>query len=523
MKRHKLIKLMLTALSMSLLAACNGGPQAITPYPKPSSNLPNSTPQPPQPGAVATPPPIPTFTPQILPTPVPGNVGGTRFGDGSTAEMSAGVPAMAPMPASAGGSGGGGGGAYSSGDSFSPPGAGATSPSAVGKPGDVSIMPIMPGPFPEPNIKPEAGLLTAGEWDDIKNWSYWLGLLNDQEYSSALSPWGLNTRQRVLVKVTGTNGVLADVPVSLSDGQNTLFEARTNTQGEAVLFASLLKSASGSSFTLKANLGNSSVTQDITLSDANTPIELKTEAALEPAVNADMMLVIDTTGSMGDEMAYLNQELKDVAERIVKLNRQDLTLRLSANFYKDTTDTYVVKPFPFTSDIQTVANQLANERASGGGDFPEAVDVALADAVDEHAWSPTARARLLFLVLDAPSHDTEAELKRLQTSLTRAAAKGIRIIPVASSGINKETEFLLRQLAITTGGRYVFLTDDSGIGGGHIKPTIGEHKVEKLNDLMVRIATEYITGAGAEPKPIATASPTPTPSPTATPDQQFQQ
>ena len=69
---------------------------------------------------------------------------------------------------------------------------------------------------------------------------------------------------------------------------------------------------------------------------------------------------------------------------------------------------------------------------------------------------------------------------------------GVRIIPVASSGINKETEFLLRSMSISTGGRYVFLTDDSGIGGGHIEPTVGDYDVEKLNDLMVKVATEYI-------------------------------
>ena len=70
-------------------------------------------------------------------------------------------------------------------------------------------------------------------------------------------------------------------------------------------------------------------------------------------------------------------------------------------------------------------------------------------------------------------------------------AQGIKVIPVASSGVDKETEFLLRMLAITSGGEYVFLTDDSGIGGSHIEPTIGAHEVEKLNDLMVRLVQKY--------------------------------
>ena len=43
-----------------------------------------------------------------------------------------------------------------------------------------------------------------------------------------------------------------------------------------------------------------------------------------------------------------------------------------------------------------------------------------------------------------------------------------------------------------TGGTYVFLTDDSGIGNSHIKATVGDHKVEKLADLMVRLIKKYV-------------------------------
>ena len=69
---------------------------------------------------------------------------------------------------------------------------------------------------------------------------------------------------------------------------------------------------------------------------------------------------------------------------------------------------------------------------------------------------------------------------------------GIRIVPIASSGIDKSTEYLLRTMAFTTGGTYTFLTDDSGIGGEHIEPTIGAYNVEKLNDMMVRIVNSYL-------------------------------
>ena len=120
------------------------------------------------------------------------------------------------------------------------------------------------------------------------------------------------------------------------------------------------------------------------------------------------------------------------------------------------------------------------------GDWPEA-DEALADAIEGHAWSESAVARLCFVVLDAPPHDGEQPLAQVQASVRAAAAKGVRMIPLAASGTDKSLEFLLRFSAVATGGTYTFLTDHSGIGGSHIEPTIGEYQVEYLNDMLVRL------------------------------------
>jgi hypothetical protein len=68
---------------------------------------------------------------------------------------------------------------------------------------------------------------------------------------------------------------------------------------------------------------------------------------------------------------------------------------------------------------------------------------------------------------------------------------GIRIIPIAGSGIDKSTEYLMRCLAIATNGTYVFLTDHSGIGAGHIEPTTDTYNVELLNNLLIRLFDQY--------------------------------
>ena len=51
---------------------------------------------------------------------------------------------------------------------------------------------------------------------------------------------------------------------------------------------------------------------------------------------------------------------------------------------------------------------------------------------------------------------------------------------------------MLRFFEIVTGGTYVFLTDDSGIGYSHIEASVGDHDVEKLADLMIRLIKKYV-------------------------------
>lgn len=489
---RRLLQLSLS-LSFCVLAACQTVTEPNPPSPSTNPLTQSSASPTPAKQIEGQPPVIPVFPSQgVIPE---GRQGGVR---GGLMDKSAGLEApVMSAPASAADSFGGGDASEGSSAGRAP-----SKPTAVS---DTSMPRPFPSPPTEPQVQPEAGLLTAGEWNDNTHWDFWLGLAQNQEWSQSMGLWGMNTQQRIAVKLTGPSGPLSDTPVVLRDAQTqkVLFQARTDNQGMAYVFKNWADQSkvaiqnepvtTSNDLEILVNQGQNTLTH--VLKSGETSVSLTSEVAQEPAVNADLMLVVDTTGSMGDELEYLKQELKNVASRIGDLSRKDLTLRLSTNFYRDTTDEYVVRPFPFSTDSNTVATQLSAQSAGGGGDFPEAVDYALVDAIDEHQWSDTAKARLLFLVLDAPAHQSSEVLNRLRTSVERAAAKGIRIIPVASSGIDKDTEFLLRALSITTGGRYVFLTDDSGIGGGHIEPTVGKYTVEKLNDLMVRVATEYIADA----------------------------
>ena len=151
----------------------------------------------------------------------------------------------------------------------------------------------------------------------------------------------------------------------------------------------------------------------------------------------------------------------------------------------------MTKNFDFTSDISNVISFIQKQKANGGGDYPEAVIEGLEASINQINWDDDARTKLLFIMLDAPPHYDDQKIIKLQNLAKRAAEKGIRIIPVAASGINKSNEFLMRAMALETNGTYLFITNHSGIGNDHIEPSTESYKVEMLNDLILRIILQY--------------------------------
>jgi Mg-chelatase subunit ChlD len=266
-------------------------------------------------------------------------------------------------------------------------------------------------------------------------------------------------------------------------------------RGNAYLFPPY--SLNGENITIKVKSGSYEASQSLVYGQESVQISLSDREAAQPVL--DLMFVIDTTGSMGDEMRYISSEISDVIGAIAGRNPNQ-TINLALLFYRDNDDDYVTRYFDFTTNISQQQQNLAKQSANGGGDFPEASDKALEEATGKE-WSGDNATRLIFHVCDAPPHDNQGSQTRYFNAVRTSAEKGIRIIPVASSGIDLNTEYLLRQEALMTGGTYIFLTDDSGIGDSHMEPTVGDYTVEYLNACMVRVVNEYLTGIETKPVP----------------------
>ena len=348
--------------------------------------------------------------------------------------------------------------------------------------------------------KPLAGQITSSAWSDHKNYDFWTNLFkSDQEnnkglfsdFFTTLNSYNnsINTQKMIKVKITNNTIPAINTEVIIKN-DNYSFKALTNVNGIAYLFLPVepvfpyIIEYNNESYKLEEYSS-----ETIELTTSTSPQEISN-------YNLDLMFVVDTTGSMGDELNYLKEEIKDVIERI----DTDQKIRLSLLFYRDEGDQYVTNFFDFTTNINEQINNINLQKSSGGGDFEEAVDVALNLGITQGSWNDYSN-KILIHVLDAPPHSTKQNLNLFANSLLTAAQKGIRIIPVASSGINKWTEFLLRTEALITGGTYTYITNHSGIGGDHIDATVGTVIVEYLNDMLVRLINEYYTGIETTPIP----------------------
>ncbi|MCU7917981.1 MAG: VWA domain-containing protein [Candidatus Thiodiazotropha sp. (ex Epidulcina cf. delphinae)] len=178
----------------------------------------------------------------------------------------------------------------------------------------------------------------------------------------------------------------------------------------------------------------------------------QTTARLEPP-KVEVVFALDTTGSMGGLIQAAKEKIWSIATTLAQAQPAP-EIRMGLVAYRDRGDTYVTRLTDLSSDLDSVYAKLMEFRAEGGGDGPESVNQALADAVDRISWSSDPNAyKVIFLVGDAPPHmDYQDDVKYPQT-LATAKARGIVVNTVLAghSGVTRE---VWQQIAQTGGGHY---------------------------------------------------------------------
>jgi hypothetical protein len=334
----------------------------------------------------------------------------------------------------------------------------------------------------------QSGTLTAGSFDDNLNpWVFDKFVDQVRSHPDLSQLASAFAGQRTVLRVQDTQGrPVANAKVEI-DGKQLM----TRTDGRVVWVQGW---DSGSQGRGKATVSHGNARKTVSINDQIEQLVTLSDVQGTLPTQLDIALVVDATGSMGDEMEYLKVEIRDISEAISR-HFPNVDQRYALVVYRDNGDQYTTRVFDFTGDLDAFQRDLSAQSAGGGGDYPEAMDAAM-QATEKLSWRKGETARVTFLVADAPPHSNDVD--DTLDAVDGLRGMGVAVYPVASSGVAGEAEFVMRAAAMLTGGQYLFLTDDSGVGNPHAEPHIPCYTVEQLAPLMVRAVRSELSGRRVE-------------------------
>lgn len=291
----------------------------------------------------------------------------------------------------------------------------------------------------------------AGEWDDNANYREFTRWLSTRP-APAAHHIDIRDRRFIVVRDRQGQGV-PNCRVVIEDEFQRQTELTTLASGRAILFPRA-EGLSGQELTARTSCGGGARRQ-FTLTDSNHAVELKLEQQRTlPSRTIDVVFILDTTGSMNEEIEAVKATVAKVARA---LRGAQVDIRIGMVDYKDRGDAYVTRVLPLSGDLQGISREAAGLSASGGGDTPESANQALHVAVNQLAWGNGSFAKLAFLIGDAPPHLDYSPDYDYVLEAREAAHRGIQVFTVAASGMDTLGQVVWRQIAAYTGATNLFV------------------------------------------------------------------
>lgn len=351
-----------------------------------------------------------------------------------------------------------------------------------------------PAILPMPRQTPQQAQqpVTAGMVDDNADFGEYLRFRDRTQVTHRAR----DVRQRYLLQVRSARGaVVPDAEVAVRAPGGAAMWARTDAGGRVWLHPDAFDPNASQVYevTVRKNgrqaggflqRGQKSAV-DIVLSDDAAPARAR----------LDLVFLIDATGSMADEIGRLKSTLRTIASEVAQLpSRPDTCFGLVA--YRDKGDAFLLRSHDFTNDLDAFQGVLNALQANGGGDYPEAMNEALHETVHKLSWRGSGATRMVVLLADAPPH-LDYGGPQYDDDMLVALGKGIKVFSVGASGLDKQGEYIQRQIAQYTGGRFVFLTykDAERPASGPGRETVhdvGNYSVQTLDRLIVRLVSEEL-------------------------------
>ena len=377
----------------------------------------------------------------------------------------------------------------------------ATIPSDMGvpkHPGDIKMSTPRPAP-------PQSGGLKAGFADDNQQFNYFLNFLN--QYKSSVNSYAYDINERIHLLLEDKDGKsLPNVEIKIFDRKESrlLDEGKTYADGSYFFYPSEV-AAKDKTFHVGYTVDDGYKTVEVKRNGPRTIIIQADKARdLQPRTPVDIVFILDTTGSMGEEIKRLIATIDLIHMNLSALSNQTL-IRFGMVLYRDKDDKYRTQVVPLTSDIDVFRQALEKVRAGGGGDTPEDLQAALHKAMRNVDWNQDGL-RLGFVITDASAHLDYGQRYTYISAALEAKKKGIKLFTVGTGGLDIRGEYVLRQISQLTYAKYLFLTygketgeNVGGVAGSVSHHTGSNYQTDKLEAIIMRLAKEEISNFTDDP------------------------
>jgi len=351
---------------------------------------------------------------------------------------------------------------------------------------------------PIPSEPSESGL-KAGYSDDNKQFNYFINFL--EKYKNQVeSYYPINVKERIIIKVIDDNKKpINNAIVSIYNTENKkIEEGKTLSDGSYMFFPSEYDNKYKE---FKVRIDYQNQKKEITMSREGKRINEvviidKRETSSE--IPLDIVFVLDTTGSMGEEIERLKTTIEIINLNITSFKPKP-RVRFGMVLYKDRGDEYVTRIIPLTESLDESKKELDMVTAEGGGDTPEDLQEALKDLINSMKWNNKG-IKLGFIITDAPPHLDYKDQKYTYVNAVKDAKKmGIKIFSVGTGGLDITEEYILRQISQYTLGKYIFLTygerkeSEGGVQGAVSHHTGENFTTDKLESIIISLVKEELS------------------------------
>lgn len=332
--------------------------------------------------------------------------------------------------------------------------------------------------------------LKAGYSDDNKQYGYFLDYLkkfNDVPHQ----PMDVSERI-VLAVVDSEKRPVPNAGVVVTAKGKTISAGKTCADGTFLFFPSM-SGSDETDYKVVVTVHGKTLSKTIARKGLrHVDFQTDTPRSLSAPIPLDIVFILDTTGSMGEEIARLKETIE-----LININLSSVSptpdLRFGMVLYKDRGDEYKTKIVPLTADLKQFQTQLNALSAGGGGDEPEDLESALDDTINRMQWNKNG-IRMGFIITDAPPNFYSDQPFTYKQAAISAKKQAIKLFSVGTGGLPTQGEYILRQISQFTSAAYIFLTygekgeSEGGKAGSVSHHTGSNFQTDKLEAIIIRFA-----------------------------------